>query len=232
MARTGGFGNINLDLMFGLPGQTRDQAVSEAATVAGLGVPHLSFYQLTLEPNTLFHKYPPPLPKEDETWAIQQDCQRIFRDQGYGQYEVSAYARDGWRCRHNLNYWGFGDYLGIGAGAHGKLTDPVTGVVTRTARLKHPQHYLDAIDCGERPVQRVAVPDSSLGFEFLMNALRLREGFPVALLQARTGWTPDRLGPAFSDCLADGLLEQAGDKIRCTQQGFDFLDDVLQRFLD
>lgn len=231
LAREAGFDNFNLDLMFGLPDQTREQALADVRTAIALGPTHLSFYQLTLEPNTLFHKYPPRLPEDDAVWAIQRDCQALLAERGYQQYEVSAYAREGFRCRHNLNYWRFGDYLGIGAGAHGKLTDLKTGAVTRTWKIKHPAHYLDATGQPERRGGRAEVGRDELPFEFLMNALRLREGFPETLFAERTGLPLEVLKPELAACLDEGLLAREGGVIRCTETGYNFLDNVLQRFL-
>jgi oxygen-independent coproporphyrinogen-3 oxidase len=232
LAREAGFDNFNLDLMFGLPDQTREQALADVRTAIALGPTHLSFYQLTLEPNTLFHKYPPRLPEDDAIWAIQRDCQALLAEQGYHQYEVSAYAREGRGCRHNLNYWRFGDYLGIGAGAHGKLTDLKTGTVTRTWKIKHPAHYLDATGQPERRGGRAEVGRDELPFEFLMNALRLREGFPEALFAERTGLPLEVLEPELAACVDEGLLAREGGVIRCTETGYNFLDNVLQRFLE
>jgi putative oxygen-independent coproporphyrinogen III oxidase len=231
MARAAGFARFNLDLMFGLPGQTVDEALADIRTTVALNPPHLSFYQLTLEPNTVFHKYPPRLPEDESVWTIQQACQALLAAHGYCQYEVSAYARDGFCCRHNLNYWRFGDYLGIGAGAHGKITDPATGTVTRTWKVKHPQHYLEYAGRPGRSGGEAIVSREELPFEFLMNHLRLREGFAEPVFAERTGLDMRVLEPALSGCLADGLLERREGHVRCTEAGWNFLDDVLQRFL-
>ena len=231
MAREAGFEQINLDLMFGLPGQTVDQALADLETAFDLKPTHLSFYQLTLEPNTVFHKYPPPLPEDETLWAIQQAGQARLAQRGYAQYEVSAYAREGARCRHNLNYWRFGDYLGIGAGAHGKITYMPSRTITRTAKIRLPAHYLEAAGDPIRQGSRTPVPVTDLRFEFLMNALRLREGFAAGLFSQRTGLPLAALEPELSMAVDEGLLEPSGDRIRCTPAGFNFLDTVLQRFL-
>jgi putative oxygen-independent coproporphyrinogen III oxidase len=231
LAREAGFENLNLDLMFGLPQQTHEQALADVRTAIGMRPAHLSFYQLTLEPNTLFHKYPPRLPEDDDIWAMQRSCQALLAEHGYRQYEVSAYGREGFRCRHNLNYWRFGDYLGLGAGAHGKLTDPEARTVTRTWKIKHPQHYLDAVGQPERQGGRAAVAREELPFEFLMNALRLREGFAEPLFSERTGLPMEALEPELSACLDEGLLARDRGFVRCTERGYNFLDNVLQRFL-
>lgn len=227
MAREAGFGNFNLDLMFGLPGQTVAEAERDVKTAIALGPTHVSFYQLTLEPNTLFHRFPPALPEDDDIWDIQRAGQALLAEHGFRQYEVSAYARDGFRCRHNLNYWRFGDYLGIGAGAHGKLTDPASGRVTRLWKTRHPAQYLETLGLGG---EHLVDPDN-LPFEFLMNRLRLRDGFELGSFTEGTGLEACALEPALSECLSERLLERTGSLIRCTDTGWNFLDDVLQRFL-
>lgn len=227
MAREAGFGNFNLDLMFGLPDQTVAEVERDVETAIALGPTHVSFYQLTLEPNTLFHRFPPSLPEDDDIWDIQRAGQALLAEHGYCQYEVSAYARDGFRCRHNLNYWRFGDYLGIGAGAHGKLTDPASGRVTRLWKTRHPAQYLETLGLGG---EHLVDPDN-LPFEFLMNRLRLRDGFELGSFTEGTGLEACTLEPALSECLSERLLERTGSLIRCTDTGWNFLDDVLQRFL-
>jgi len=227
MAREAGFGNFNLDLMFGLPDQTVAEVERDVETAIALGPTHVSFYQLTLEPNTLFHRFPPSLPEDDDIWDIQRAGQALLAEHGYCQYEVSAYARDGFRCRHNLNYWRFGDYLGIGAGAHGKLTDPASGRVTRLWKTRHPAQYLETLGLGG---EHLVDPDN-LPFEFLMNRLRLRDGFELGSFTEGTGLEACALEPALSECLSERLLERTGSLIRCTDTGWNFLDDVLQRFL-
>ena len=227
MAREAGFANFNLDLMFGLPGQTTAQAKRDMATAIAQRPTHISYYQLTLEPNTLFHRFSPALPDADAAWDIQRSGQALLAEAGYRQYEVSAYARDGFRCRHNVNYWRFGDYLGLGAGAHGKITDPASGRITRLWKTRHPAQYLDTLSLGGEH----AVSPENLPFEFLMNHLRLREGFELGDFTEATGLEPSALEPALSECLSEGLLERAGSLVRCTDTGWNFLDDVLQRFL-
>jgi oxygen-independent coproporphyrinogen-3 oxidase len=217
--------------MFGLPGQTTAEAIADVQTAIALNPPHLSFYQLTLEPNTVFYKSPPDLPEGESIWEMQQTCQSFLAEQGFVQYEISAYARSGFRCRHNLNYWRFGDYLGIGAGAHGKITDAATGNIKRSRKIRHPQHYLEFAGLPERSGDQSSVSREELPFEFLMNHLRLREGFPEATFSERTGLSLDILEPMLSECLADGLLERQDLHIRCTARGWNFLDNVVQRFL-
>lgn len=230
LAREAGFDQINLDLMFGLPEQTLDEVLADIRQALSLAPSHLSFYQLTLEPNTLFQKYPPPLPDEDTVWGLQQASQSLLRQHGFFQYEVSAYSLPGARCRHNMNYWQFGDYLGIGAGAHGKITND-DNALTRTWKIRHPQHYLDAAGQCERQGGQAEIARDDVRFEFLMNALRLCEGFTLPLFRARTGLDPMALEPELSACVSEGLLEITQGHVRCSAAGFNFLDSVLQRFL-
>lgn len=230
MAVLAGLTNFNLDLMFGLPHQSQAEALADVAQAIALKPTHLSFYQLTLEPNTLFHKIPPPLPEDEVIWDIQQSCQQLMASEGYAQYEVSAYSQQGKRCQHNLNYWAFGDYLGIGAGAHGKVTD-ASGRILRLWKTRHPVRYLEAAgrpDCigGQQMLAKTDLP-----VEFLMNQLRLRQGFTIAEFESRTGLCLGALEPELTQCLADGLLEQIGSTIRCTEQGWNFLDSVIQNFI-
>ncbi len=230
-AREAGFDNLNLDLMFGLPGQDSRQALADVETAIGLAPTHISFYHLTLEPNTAFYKQPPVLPDEDAVSLGQQGCQQVLAAAGYSQYEISAYARPGYACRHNLNYWRHGDYLGIGAGAHGKITDAANHRVIRTSKVKKPESYLSWVprSPGFREEQVVAAEDRPL--EFLMNQLRLREGFREAAFAECTGLAIDVLESRLSVCIRQGLLTRDGGHIRCTARGWNFLDDILQRFV-
>jgi len=184
LAQDDGIDNINLDLMYALPQQSEQGALADVAEAVALAPQHISHYQLTLEPNTLFAARPPKLPNDDAAWAMQERCQAALADSGYAQYEVSAYARDGRECRHNLNYWRFGDYLGIGAGAHGKLTAP-DGAIRRTWKLKHPERYLAAAAGAERLGGDDLVPPEQRPFEYMLNALRLNEGFALSAFAAR-----------------------------------------------
>jgi len=230
-AHAAGLDNFNLDLMFGLPGQTVAQALADAANAVALQPAHISYYQLTIEPNTLFHQSPPTLPDEETLDAIQERVQAELVRQGYARYEVSAYAREGRRCRHNLNYWEFGDYLGIGAGAHGKLTDPASGRIHRLWKLKHPQDYLARAGTpqglgGDAPIQEVDLP-----VEFLMNALRLVEGVPAALFEERTGRPLAALEPVLSQVREHGLMATDPDRLQPTAAGLRFLNNLLQEFM-
>jgi putative oxygen-independent coproporphyrinogen III oxidase len=230
-AQMAGFDHLNLDLMFGLPGQSLQSAEDDLLTAIGLEPAHISYYQLTIEPNTLYYRRPPTLPRDEAVWAIQRCGQAHLAQHGYGQYEISAYARPGRQCRHNLNYWRFGDYLGIGAGAHGKITDADGQHILRLWKVKHPREYMktagsDAVIGGKQ-----SVPPNDRAMEFLMNQLRLKEGFKVPLFTARTGLPLTCMEPALSGCLEDGLLERHDDVIRCTEFGWRFLDEILGRFL-
>jgi len=223
------FDNVNLDLMYALPGQTLDEARIDAESAIAAGVAHLSFYHLTIEPNTHFHKHPPVLPDEDASAAIQDAVGEALERAGYRHYETSAWARPGRECRHNLNYWRFGDYLGIGAGAHSKLSFPER--VARSARWKQPREYLDRVGEG-RPVQEShEVGRQDLVFEFMMNALRLAEGFPAGLLAERTGAPLALAEKALREAEARGLIVRSHERIAPSALGRRFLNDLLQLFL-
>lgn len=229
MAHVAGFDNLNLDLMYGLPGQGVDAALADLRGVIALDPSHLSWYQLTLEPNTWFHRHPPPaLPDDDGLADIMDAGQALIADAGFVQYEVSAYALDQRRCRHNLNYWGFGDYLGVGAGAHGKLTR-AGGAVMRTTRPRRPEAYRDAVARAE-PARQAIVPAAELPLEFMLNVLRLNHGVPAHWWTARTGLATDTLAAALADGRARGLLDPDPLGIRPTPLGQRFLNDLLALF--
>ncbi|MDG4550156.1 MAG: radical SAM family heme chaperone HemW [Candidatus Contendobacter sp.] len=230
-AHAAGLDNFNLDLMFGLPGQTVARALADIADAAALRPAHLSHYQLTIEPNTAFHRSPPTLPDDETTDDIQQRAQAELARHGYERYEVSAYARTGRRCRHNLNYWEFGDYLGIGAGAHGKFTDPATGRIHRRWKRKHPRDYLASAETPARIGGDAPIDEIDLPVEFLMNALRLVEGVPTALFSERTALPPTALEPGLSRARERGLMALDGDRLRPTEPGLRFLNDLLQEFM-
>ena len=225
-----GFDNINLDLMFALPGQTIAAARDDIAAASALRPAHISWYQLTLEPNTVFFARPPDkLPDDDEAWDIQQAGQRQLADAGYEQYEISAYARDGHRCRHNLNYWSFGDYLAVGAGAHGKFTDS-DGGVWRYQKPAHPRSYMEQVgraDDGARLLQA-----SDLCFEFMLNALRLRGGFTEEGFCERTSLPFDAVRDVVVRARSMQLLTSPGNgRWRPTGRGLRFLNDLQALFL-
>ncbi len=221
-----GFENFNLDLMYGLPEQTLEQSLSDLTQAIALRPAHLSVYQLTIEPNTLFHHKPPVLPGDDVLWAMHQAIANSLSASGYKQYEVSAYAFPGRQCRHNENYWRFGDYIGIGAGAHGKLT--THDQIIRTTREKHPERYL--MDSTSFLTTRVVERDE-LAFEFLLNALRLRDGFDITLFEQRTGQCIDIIEPAVEIAVHRGLLQSSEDNFQATELGFRFLNNLLELFL-
>ena len=230
-AHAAGLDNFNLDLMFGLPGQTVEQALSDIACALALQPAHLSYYQLTLEPNTRFYRSPPLLPDDETIDVIQERAQEELARHGYPRYEVSAYARADRRCRHNLNYWEFGDYLGIGAGAHGKLSDPAAGQIQRLWKVKHPRDYLARAGTpagvgGDAPVREAELP-----LEFLMNALRLVEGVPAALFGERAGLPLAALEPGWSQARTRGLLESDPERLQASELGLRFLNDLLQAFM-
>ena len=222
-------GNVNLDLMYALPQQTMEQALQDIRTAIGYAPTHLSAYHLTLEPNTAFHHAPPPLPDDDTSAAMQEAIEAELAASGYQHYETSAFAQPGKQCRHNRNYWEFGDYLGIGAGAHSKLTLPDR--IMRQARTKHPAAYLKGITDGTHIESERTLTQEDLGFEFMMNALRLTGGFEPGLFEARTGLPLSIIQPALDEAMSKGLLAQHPDKIAPTLQGQRFLNELLQLFL-
>ena len=226
-----GFENWNIDLMYGLPGQTVAGALDDLTAALRLGPTHVSHYQLTIEPNTAFHHRPPPLPDEETAWNMQRACQERLSEEGYAQYEVSAYARDGRWCAHNVNYWTFGDYLGVGAGAHGKITTAANGSITRRSKLRHPRDYLrEAGGDGRLATSQVLRP-ADAAFEFMLNALRLVDGFAVPLFQERTGLAVSMLEPGLAEAEGRGLIERDHLHIRPTERGRRFLNDLLMLFL-
>ena len=230
-ATQGGFDNINIDLMHGLPGQNVEMAMRDLKAAVALGPTHLSWYQLTLEPNTVFYARPPAgLPDEDLAFAIQDCGQALLAAEGYRQYEVSAYARDGRHCRHNLNYWEFGDYLAVGAGAHGKLT--TSHGVQRYQKPANPMMYMQVQEAGEPGTAATTLTDDDLLFEFMLNALRLNRGFDEAIFVERTGLPAARLGEASGRARQKGLIERRDSGIWTpTELGSRFLNDLLAEFL-
>jgi putative oxygen-independent coproporphyrinogen III oxidase len=228
---TAGFENWNIDLMYGLPGQTAAGAIDDLETALRLEPSHVSHYQLTIEPNTSFHHRPPPLPDEDTAWEMQRACQERLAANGFAQYEVSAYARDRRWCAHNVNYWTFGDYVGVGAGAHGKITTVANGSITRRAKLRHPRDYVrEVVGDGRIATSQVLRP-ADAAFEFMLNALRLIDGFPVLLFQERTGLAISVLEPGLTEAERRGLIERDHLHIRPTERGLRFLNDLMELFL-
>lgn len=227
-AKEAGFDNFNLDLMFGLPSQTLPDALYDLETAILLQPTHLSWYQLTLEPNTRFHQFPPDLPDDEHIWDVQTAGQVLLAKHGYKQYEVSAYSQPNFQCQHNRNYWQFGDYLGIGPGAHSKITDPVTGNIQRLWKIKHPKQYLGANQYvgGTRQV-----PVSELALEFMMNALRLNEVIPVALFQERTTLPLGAIIEQLEEAKGKGLLTWDRNAIQTTEMGRQYLNNLLACFM-
>ena len=234
------FDNFNLDLMYGLPGQTPGEARADIEVALEYEPPHLSCYHLTIEPNTYFHRYPPQLPDDETTAAMQDTIEARLAESGYEHYETSAFARSAAsrqppaasrdrRCRHNLNYWMFGDYLGIGAGAHGKLSFP--GRIVREMRVKHPERYIEAVERGEAVQERREVAPSELPFEFMMNALRLSQGFVTGLFEERAGLLLTTVLRELGEAERRGLIERDHARITPTPLGRRFLNDLLQIFL-
>jgi putative oxygen-independent coproporphyrinogen III oxidase len=223
------FGNVNLDLMYGLPGQTPVDARNDLAQALRFSPPHLSFYHLTIEPNTLFHRYPPTLPDDETAADIEDAIADTLGAAGYVHYETSAYAKPGQECRHNVNYWRFGDYLGIGAGAHSKLSFPER--VVRQVRHKQPQHYMEEVERGSPLAEDRMVERGEIGFEFMLNALRLTEGVPVALFAERTGFPLTLVQKGLDEAERRGLLERDHQRMRPTPLGQRFLNDLQAIFL-
>jgi oxygen-independent coproporphyrinogen-3 oxidase len=223
------FDNINLDLMFALPEQSIDECASDIDMALSFGTTHLSMYHLTLEPNTLFHRFPPRLPDDDASADMQDMVIDRLTHAGFTHYETSAFAQPGRECRHNLNYWRFGDYIGLGAGAHGKLSFP--NRVLRTAKHKHPDDFMTRAMAGNGLQEEREVATADLPFEFMLNALRLNGGFPSMLFEETTGLSMAHILPTLDKAERDGLLERDHRHIRPSAKGRLFLNDLLQRFL-
>nr|MBP6693415.1 radical SAM family heme chaperone HemW [Xanthomonadales bacterium] len=228
--REGGIDNLNLDLMYALPGQDLTGALHDIEAAVALAPEHLSHYHLTLEPNTLFAAHPPALPDEDSAWDMQEACQAALAGAGYAQYEVSAYARPGRQCAHNLNYWRFGDYLGIGAGAHAKLSD-ADGGIRRIWKLRHPRAYLAAAAGPARIGGDDPIAAAQLPFEFMLNALRLEGGFALAQYEARTGQPARGLEAALGDAEARGWITRDGVEVTPTADGRRLMNDLIGLFM-
>ncbi len=226
-----GFANLNLDLMYGLPGQTPASARRDLESALAFAPAHLSLFRLTIEPNTRFHRHPPALPGDGRIMAIQRGLHGLAGRHGYRRYEVSAYAKPGRRCRHNLNYWQFGDYLGIGAGAHGKITHG--GEISRYWKHKHPKRYLES--AGDQRGRGIGATRSVAGdealFEFLLNSLRLTDGFDAALIPQRTGRETGEATALLAGAIRRRLVVLDGGRIRCSRKGYWFLDEILQQAL-
>jgi putative oxygen-independent coproporphyrinogen III oxidase len=223
------FDNVNLDLMYALPNQTRDEALADASEAIRFSPPHLSFYQLTLEPNTLFHRHPPPMPDDDLAADIEDAVHAALAEAGYHRYEISAFARHGRECRHNLNYWRFGDYLGIGAGAHSKIS--FADRIVREVRYKQPNQYLEQVVRGAPTIERNEVTRDDAGFEFMLNALRLTDGVPASLFEERTGFALSSIRREIAAAVERGLLDPDPAMLKPTERGRRFLNDLQAIFV-
>ena len=230
-ARAAGFDNFNLDLMFALPGQSPKEALADIRQAIELAPSHISHYQLTLEPNTVFHAKPPILPDDDTAYTMQDDCQAELAAAGYRHYEVSAYARPGHECLHNLNYWTFGDYLAVGAGAHGKLTDPRTGRIERYRKVRVPASYMAKAGTVEATAERWPLNAPDIVLEFMMNALRLNDGVPLELIPERTGLPSRAFAAMIEQGERRGWLATDGGLLRATETGHRYLNSLLEIFL-
>ena len=226
-----GFENFNLDLMFGLPYQTEKTAQNDVATAIALEPSHISYYQLTLEPNTLFYQQPPTLPDEDPIIDWQIANQQRLADAGYQQYEVSAYAKQNKHCKHNLNYWNFGDYIGIGAGAHGKISDAAKQTITRRSKRKQPQAFMDKAGTSSAILTEETINEADLGFEFMLNALRLTDGFPTSLFYQHVGLPLSHINKALEQAEQQGLLTHDIHRICPTEKGQRYLNTLVELFL-
>jgi oxygen-independent coproporphyrinogen-3 oxidase len=225
-----GFENINLDLMFGLPEQTIDLAINDIRTACDFNPQHISHYQLTIEANTLFHSKPPALPETDLIWEMQTQCHDILSNKGLNQYEVSAFAKDTYQCKHNLNYWMFGDYIGIGAGAHGKVTDNTTNSISRRWKRRQPEDYMKNALAGNALSDEACLDKTAIISEFLLNVLRLRKGVPIATFENTTGLKKDNLLKTCESVEAE-LLTIDDDRIRASDKGYRFLNNVLEKIV-
>ena len=229
-AQSAGFKRINIDLMYGLPDQTLEQALDDVEQALSYNTGHLSWYQLTIEPNTVFYKQRPPLPDDDAIADIADEGEHAITQAGLRRYEVSAFASAGQECRHNINYWRFGDYFGIGAGAHGKLSH--NGQVIRTAKQRMPDTYLQASSRAARLAVEDALDQEQLISEFMLNALRLREGVETSLFQQSTDLAPKRMHNTWRRLQAQGLMVEGDDRLQTTELGWRFLNTVIESFME
>ena len=229
LAKQAGIKSFNLDLMHGLPNQTVEGALDDLKTAIALEPAHISWYQLTIEPNTAFYSKPPKLPVDDTLWSIQERGLELLKQAGYKQYEISAYSKPEYRSQHNLNYWTFGDYLGVGCGAHGKITDDKSGKIHRTIKVKHPKGYLEK----QRPHldQLREVSSEELPFEYMMNQLRLRQPFTLKHFTERTGLIENTILNTLHQALDKGLMQKSQDSWQVTALGHRYLNDLLEMFL-
>lgn len=231
IARKAEFDNLNLDLMFGLPSQAISDAENDLQLALSFLPEHISYYQLTIEPNTYFYTHKPQVPDDDTCWEMQKLAMDLLADNAYMQYEVSAYAKKGRQCVHNRNYWEFGDYLGIGAGAHSKLTDVNQKAVYRFVKEKHPRTYMENVSNDRRIISEQSLSSRELAFEFMMNALRLNEGFAVQLFTERTGLAIKVIEKELQSAESQGLIDWGINSIVPTEKGRLFLNNLLELFV-
>ena len=232
MAKEAGFDDFNLDLMFALPEQTIDAAIKDVRQAMALQPTHISCYELTLEPNTLFARFPPVVPDDDSRWEMQEAIIKELATEDYQRYEVSAYAKPRRESTHNSNYWQFGDYIGIGAGAHGKISFASTGTITRRWKVKHPKTYMEKANSAKRIGGQHDISFDDTAIEFFMNAFRLRQGFALPLFQLHTGVSITTWQPVIEQAIEKGFLQQEGLQLAPTDKGMNFLNDLLQMFIE
>jgi len=231
IAKKAGFDNYNIDLMFGLPKQNIQQALDDLQQAIDCQANHISWYQLTIEENTLFHHSPPVLPKNELLWEMQQQGQALLAKAGYHQYEVSAYALNKKRCQHNINYWEFGDYLGIGAGAHGKISMP-DGSTSRHSKYRHPEKYMEMALLGKARSTTKQLTEQDLCFEFILNIVRLKKkSFTKNDFEARTRLQFNAIESNLDETIKEGLMQKIDDQYSTTEKGWAFLNDVMEKFL-
>jgi len=229
VARKAGFENINLDLMFGLPNQSIEQGLSDLQQAIDLKPQHISWYQLTIEPNTFFYSHPPLTPDDESVWELQQQGQKKLADAGYQQYEISAYAKATKQCAHNLNYWGFGDYLALGAGAHGKISRADSGEISRYWQVRKPTDYMQA-SVENKTSGRENLASQQIIFEFMLNALRLKQGFEINEFEQNTGLSINVIMDKCEQAIEDDLLQKNAKGFAATPQGYLFLNDLINCF--
>ncbi|CAH9019021.1 radical SAM family heme chaperone HemW [Candidatus Nitrosacidococcus sp. I8] len=230
-AHRAGFNNINLDLMFGLPDQSQDQALYDIKTAINFNPTHISHYQLTIEPNTYFHRYPPPLPIDESIYHWQELCQSSLENTDYEHYEISAFAKKDHQCQHNLNYWQFGDYLGIGAGAHGKITNGAENNITRLWKIKHPTAYLTQVGNQKHIGGQTTISPQDAAFEFMLNTLRLTQGFSNTLFLKHTGLPLSIIEKPLQQAEELEWIIRTPNYIQPTSKGSALLNELLQLFL-
>lgn len=229
--KSAGINNFNIDLMYALPGQSNAQSKRDIELAIEANPAHISYYQLTIEPNTAFAAQPPRLPEDDQAWDMQQAGLDMLEAAGYQQYEISAFAKQGLQSRHNLNYWRYGDFLAVGAGAHGKITTPVDGKVQRYAKHRHPKRYMSGVQTGDWRAEKRALNDAERVFEFFLNQLRLKQGVYTGDFSARTGLPWEIVESRVQKAVEKGLLEMYQTRLRPTGLGWRFVNDIQQMFL-